>query len=132
MAQRHEPAISSARRRVLALTTLLEQRAIAAGEAQLFGKKKSIKLAWGSYGTRQQAEKVSVVDPELAIKTLEENKIEGAVKREPKIVMAVASAWVSRQVEHLGVIPDGFDHKAAENKGFAKPDADADALPATP
>lgn len=92
-----------------------------AKRAQFPGKSKSRKVAFGSYGSRKVAERVSVVDEAQAIHFLLEHA-RSAVSEVVrfKISLADAKPAVLKHLAETGVVAIGFEHVGESEKFFIK------------
>lgn len=87
------------------------------------GKSKSRKVAFGCYGSRKIAEKVSVVDEGKALAWARINHPYAIETKTVEKLSAVAIKGAVLAVVHQsGEVPDGFDHVGESEKFFIKPE----------
>jgi hypothetical protein len=87
------------------------------------GKSKSRKVAFGSYGSRKIAEKVSVVDQDAAINFLLGHASHAVMQVSSyKIVLPDAKQVVKDHLARTGEVAAGFEHVGESEKFFIKPE----------
>jgi hypothetical protein len=108
-------------RRIADLERSLEWLALEASNNKWFGKAKSRKTSYGVYGTREQKERITIVDEQRAVAWAAEY-CPAAVKVTEKCLISICSSQLLAQLKDAGELPEAFEYSAAAEKPFAKAD----------
>lgn len=87
------------------------------------GKSKSRVVGFGKYGARKSAEKVEIVDADLALNFAKANNVPLAIKTKETVIHSVIAPIVLAWLHQSGEIPAGFEHHAESETYYAKVEA---------
>lgn len=87
-----------------------------------FGKKKSRDVGYGCYGVRQVPERVEITDEEKAAAWLRVHGSSDAFRVKTEINKSMAGKTVLAVLHATGELASGFEHKAAHDEPFIRPE----------